>query len=81
MDRRKFLKLVGASLIAVAVLPNDTDNFPKIYGDRVHDDQLGFQALMGGEVFEWMGEGAGPRWVNNTVHIPSGTYNMGFAKT
>ncbi len=77
MDRRKFLKLVGAALVVTTVLPGHIINIPKIWANGIHDDTLGFRALVSGEPFEWMGEGSGPTYEagvdRDTIFLPSGT--------
>lgn len=70
INRRKFLQLVGASFVAVAVLPSEIKSIPKLWGDGNHNDTAGFQALLDGKPFEWMGNGRKP----HAEFMPQGTF-------
>lgn len=79
--RRSFFKLIaGAALApiaakAAAILPS----VPMIWGDGIHDDLEGFQALFDGKVVEFanpeMAHGAG--WFGNELRLPQGVFRVG----
>lgn len=80
LSRRRFLQLVGASVVAVTVLPKDIRAIPKIWADGVNYDDNGLRALFKGEVFEWMSDGDGPAYTEDaktiTVDLCGGTYHL-----
>ena len=77
--RRGFFKLIaGAAVIPVVAKADFVGRLPVIYGDGVHDDAAGLNALFRGEVVEFanagMADSAG--WSGAVFQMPIGKFRI-----
>lgn len=86
LSRRGFLGAMLAAAAAPAIVKNE--NLMRIvaprsllltlWGDGVHDDTQGIQALVNGQTVVFGGREFGPR-PDGAIYFPSGTFAMGSA--
>lgn len=82
VTRRGFLQLLGGAVVAAAApIPSASSAaIPKylIVGDGVHDDAAGLNALMRGEIVEFvdMRMGLDCGWNGNLFQMPTGVFRI-----
>lgn len=80
VDRRTFLKSAGAGLGALMIAPGllsrmtSWNTAPTLYGDGIHDDTPGLQALIDGEPVNVRDPAM--RFENGVVYLTRGNYRI-----